>query len=137
MYIARFEMSLTWAEHLIDNSRLPESTKKDLRESLALIASEFPNAEPGDITLHGYLTASKIPATDVPYGEGWARLDDESLEVDEASIEESYLYDDNSIEHILDVTSDMKSRLMPLESLIADYYNDKQKEVKFQEESDD
>ena len=137
MHIARFEMSLTWAEHLIKDSRLPESTKKDLREALAFMASEFPSAEPGNITLHGYLTASKIPATDVPYGEGWARLDDESLEVDEASIEESYLYDDNSIEHILDVTSDMKSRLAPLESLIADYYNDNQKEVKFQEESDD
>lgn len=137
MYIARFEMSLTWAEHLIKDSRLSESNKKDLREALAFMASEFPSAEPGNITLHGYLTASKIPATDVPYGEGWARLDDESLEVDEASIEESYLYDDNSIEHILDVTSDMKSRLAPLESLIADYYNDRQKELKFQEESDD
>ena len=137
MYIARFELSLPWAWHLISYSRLSESVKKDVSEALALIASEFPNAEPGDITLHGYLTASKIPATDVPYGEGWARLDDESLEVDEASIEESYLYDDNSIEHILDVTSDMKSRLAPLEFLIADYYNDNQKELKFQEESDD
>ena len=57
--------------------------------------------------------------------------------MDEASIEEAYLYDDNSINNILDVTRDMKSRLAPLESLIADYYNDNQEELKFQEESDD
>lgn len=136
MHTASFELTLPHVEELVLHSHLPLAKKQEALALLEFIASKIKTDEPGNIMLHGYLTASVIPPTDVPYGEGWARLHDEEFEVEEATIEEAYLFD-NSIDSAFDIPHSMKYDLRHVHSVLANHYNDNKKELKFEEVYDD